>query len=68
MQIFGRSALNRVLTAVREYTQKFVQIRTSSSFVGALCVELWPKQVLYRILVPMLYISLYIWGACFNES
>ena len=32
MQIFGRSALNRVLTAVREYTQKF---RTSSSFVGA---------------------------------
>ena len=27
-----------------------MQIRTSSSSVGALCVELWPKQVLYIIL------------------
>ena len=27
-----------------ESTQNFVKIRTSSSSVGALCVELWPNK------------------------
>ena len=36
----------------------FVKIRTCSSSGLAFCVELWTKQVSYRILVPMSYISL----------
>ena len=36
---------------------KFVKIRTCSSSGLAFCVELWTKQVSYRNLVPMSYIS-----------
>ena len=46
---------DHVLIADSESTQNFVKIRTSSSSVGAFCVELWPKQVLYRISAPMSY-------------
>ena len=48
---------HHVLTTDSESTQNFVKIRTCSSSVGAFCVELWPKQVLDRILVPMSYNS-----------
>ena len=50
-------ALNLVLIADSESTQKSVQTRTGIIDLGAFCVELWPKQVSYRISVPMSYIS-----------
>ena len=34
-----------------------MQTRTGIIDLGAFCVELWPKQVSYRISVPMSYIS-----------
>ena len=52
-----KSALNLVLIADSESTQKMVQTRTGIIDLGAFCVELWPKQVLHRISVPMSYIS-----------
>ena len=52
-----KSALNLVLIADSESTQKSVQTRTGIIDLGAFCVELWPKQVSYRISVPMSYIS-----------
>ena len=52
-------ALNLVLIADSESTQKSVQTRTGIIDLGAFCVELWPKQVSYRISVPMSYISLW---------
>ena len=54
---FFKSASNLVLIADSESTQNFVKIRTNSSSVGAFCVELWPKQVLYRLFAPMSYNS-----------
>ena len=47
-----------ILIADSESTENLVKIRTCSSSGLAFCVELWPKQVLYRILVPMSCISL----------
>ena len=47
-----------ILIADSESTENLVKIRTCSSSGLAFCVELWPKQVLYRILVPM---SLFRW-------
>ena len=49
--------LNPVLIADSESTQKTVRIRTGILDFRLFCVELWPKQVLHRILVPMSYIS-----------
>ena len=54
---FLKSALNLVLIADSESTQKSVQTRTGIIDLGAFCVELWPSQVSYRISVPMSYIS-----------
>ena len=45
-----------VLIADSESTENLVKIRTCSSSGLAFCVELWPKQVWYRISVPMSYI------------
>ena len=53
---FLKSALNLVLIADSESTQKLVQTRTGIIDLGAFCVELWPSQVSYRISVPMSYI------------
>ena len=50
--IFG----NLVLIANSEYADNLVKIPTCSSSGLAFCVELWPKQVWYRISVPMSYI------------
>ena len=51
------SVLNLVLIADSESTQKQMPNRTGVIDLGAFCVELWPKQVSYRISVPMSYIS-----------
>ena len=61
MQIFkkmSQDALNHVLIAGEESTQKIIKNRTRFIDLGAFCVELWPKQVLYRISAPMSYIWL----------
>ena len=47
---------NLVLIANSEYSDNLVKIPTCSSSGLAFCVELWPKQVWYRISVPMSYI------------
>ena len=47
-----------VLIANLQYSDNLVKIPTCSSSRLAFCVELWPKQVWYRISVPMSYISL----------
>ena len=54
-----QSTLNHVLIADSESTQKNVQNHTGFIDDRACCVELWPKQVLHRISVPMSYISLW---------
>ena len=54
--IFG----NLVLIANSEYSDNLVKIPTCSSSGLAFCVELWPKQVWYRISVPMSYIYIYM--------
>ena len=48
---------HHVLIANSESTEKLVKIPTCSSSGLAFCVELWPKQVWYRISVPMSYIT-----------
>ena len=56
------------MIADSESTQKTVQTRIGIIDLGAFCVELWPKQVSYRISVPMSYIScsrLIYWFVCF---
>ena len=52
-----KSALNLDLT-LSDYG-KCLALLISSGIIdlGAFCVELWPKQVSYRISVPMSYIS-----------
>ena len=44
---------NLILIEDSESTENLVKIRTCSSSGLAFCVELWPKQVWYRISVPM---------------
>ena len=56
------SALNLVLIANSESRGKMLHIPLKIMDLGALCVELWLKQVLYRILVPMSYISFWEQG------
>ena len=51
--------LNHFLIANSESTQKDVWNRIGIIDLGAFCVELWPKQVLHRISVPMSYISFF---------
>ena len=54
---FLKSALNLDLTLSDD--GKCPALLESSGIIdlGAFCVELWPKQVSYRISVPMSYIS-----------
>ena len=56
-----QSASNLVLIADLESTQNSVKIRPKIIDFRSFCVELWPKQVLHRISVPMSYISLWEW-------
>ena len=52
-----KSALNRVLT-LPDYRSRRELLESSGILdLGTFCVELWLKQVSYRILVPMSYIS-----------
>ena len=55
------SALNLAFIADSESRGKMLHIPLKIMDLGALCVELWLKQVLHRILVPMSYIS-WLWG------
>ena len=55
-----KSTSNLVLIADSESAQNYVKIRPTIIDFRSFCVELWPKQVLHRISVPMSYISL--WG------
>ena len=55
---FFKSTSNLALIADSESTQNSVKIRPKIIDFPSFCVELWTKQVLYRILVPMSYISL----------
>ena len=57
-----KSALNLILIANSESRGKMLHIPLKIMDLGALCVELWLKQVLYRILVPMSYISFWEQG------
>ena len=54
---FLKSALNLDLT-LSDYGKCPALLESSGIIdLGAFCVELWPKQVSYRISVPMSYIS-----------
>ena len=55
---FLKIALNRVLTLPDDGKCPALLISCGIIDLGAFCVELWPKQVLHRISVPMSYISL----------
>ena len=59
-------ALNRVLTLPDDGKCPALLISCGIIDLGAFCVELWPKQVLHRISVPMPYISflsfIYLFG------
>ena len=54
---FLKSAFNLDLTLSDDGECRTFLIRPGSIDLGAFCVELWPKQVSYRISVPMSYIS-----------
>ena len=54
---FLKSALNLDLT-LSDYGKCPALLESSGIIdLGAFCVELWPKQVLHRISVPMSYIT-----------
>ena len=55
-QIF-KSASNLVLMADLESTHNSMKIRQQIVDFRSFCVELWPKQVLHGISVPMSYIK-----------
>ena len=57
---WSKSDLNIVLIANSESRGKMLHIPQKNMYLGALCVELWLKQVLYIIFVPMSYISFFI--------
>ena len=52
-----KNALNLVLIADSESTYNSVKIRPKIIDFRSFCVELWPKQVSYRISVLMSYIT-----------
>ena len=53
-----KSALNRVLTLPDYRYRRELSIDVLYVTRASICVELWPKQVLHRISVPMSYNSL----------
>ena len=59
-QIFKKTS-SLVLIADSESARHSVKFRPKIVDVRSFCVELWPKQVLHRISVPMSYISLWEW-------
>ena len=58
-EVLLKIALNRVLTLPDDGKCPAFLISCGIVDLGAFCVELWPKQVLHRISVPMSYISFF---------